>query len=267
MKSIPKARRTDKSSAWHIWETHMEIWNWGKMSSGVFSRRHMYHFSPSRHFDPRYFLWVWSPCPTTTGSTRWTRGCAMGWASYPWQPRPCCARRGSCQRPRAAATAPHQTGAPGSSHRAPCAGVCVRVCVPNPFYIFFETLIKGVNRTLRVFLIIYNPTDWGASGRGYLWVHFYLDSWSILGVKAGFTSFVLFFPCWLVLWLACVGHYMYIMYARVVYILFFEETISSIKKKKQSRTDTYIIIQSRERIFCLFFLSSQLVWYIIVALF
>lgn len=111
---------------------------------------------------------------------------------------------------------------------------------------FFKTLIKGVNRTLWVFLIIYNPTDWGVSGHGYLWVSFYLDNWSILEIKAGFTSFVLsFFPCWLVLWLACVGHYMYIMHARVVYILFFEETISSIKKKKQSRTDTYIIIQSR----------------------
>lgn len=80
------------------------------------------------YFDFRYFLWVWSPCPTTTGSTRWTRGCVMGWASYPWQPRPCYGRKGSCQRPRAAATAQHQTGAQGSSHPVPCAGVCVCVC-------------------------------------------------------------------------------------------------------------------------------------------
>lgn len=75
------------------------------------------------------------------------------------------------------------------------AQVCVCACVPNAFYIFFKTLIKGVNRTLWVFLIIYNPTDWGVSGHGYLWVHFYLDNWSILEIKAEFTSFVLsFFP-------------------------------------------------------------------------
>lgn len=72
---------------------------------------------------------------------------------------------------------------------------CVCACVPNAFYIFFKTLIKGVNRTLWVFLIIYNPTDRGVSGHGYLWVHFYLDNWSILEIKAEFTSFVLsFFP-------------------------------------------------------------------------
>lgn len=76
----------------------------------------------------RYFPWVWSPCPTMIGSTPWTRGFAMGWASYPPQPPPCCGRRGSCQRPRAAATAHHLTGAQGSSHQVHCAGVYVCVC-------------------------------------------------------------------------------------------------------------------------------------------
>lgn len=102
-----------------------------------------------------------------------------------------------------------------------------------------------------VFLIIYNPTDWGVSGHGYLWVHLYLDNWSILEIKAEFSSFSLFFPCWLVLWLACVGHCMYIMYACVVYILFFKET-SSIKKKKQSRADAYIPYRADREYFVFF---------------
>lgn len=80
-------------------------------------------------FPLRCFPWVWSLCPMTTGSTRWRRGCGMEWASFPLQPPPCCGRRGSCQRPRAAATAHHQTGARGSSHLVPYAGVCVHACV------------------------------------------------------------------------------------------------------------------------------------------
>lgn len=75
----------------------------------------------------RCFPWVWSPCPMTTGSIHWTHGCGMGWASFPLQLPRCCERRESCQKPRAAATAHHQTGAQGSSHLVPCAGVCVCV--------------------------------------------------------------------------------------------------------------------------------------------
>lgn len=123
---------TNKSSTWQLWEMHMYVLNWGKeekkKSNWVFHTR-CATSQISSPFPLRCSPWVWSPCPTMTGSTRWTRGCGTGWASYPLQRPPCCGRRESCQRPRAAATAQRQTGARGSSHLVLCAGVHVYVCV------------------------------------------------------------------------------------------------------------------------------------------
>lgn len=113
-----------------------------------------------------------------------------------------------------------------------CACVCVHACVPNTSYIFFKTLIKALNRTLWVFLIIYNPTDWGVSGHGYILVHFYLDNWSIL--KLDLLALFSLFPCWLVLWLACVGHYMYIMYARCLYSFLWRRQSAPSKRRSKA---------------------------------
>lgn len=110
-------------------EKHIWMFKIGVKNVKLNLSHHMCHFSDLLFCPLRCFPWVWSLCPMMTGSTRWTRGCGMEWASYPLQPPPCCERRGSCQRPRAAATAHHQTGAQGSSHLVPCAGVHVCVCV------------------------------------------------------------------------------------------------------------------------------------------
>lgn len=265
MKSIPKACTTNKSSAWHI-ERHIWTFEIGVKCQVALSHTAMCTAPPPPGCELRYFLWVWSRCPTTTGSTRWTPGCAMGWASYPWRPRPCCGRRGSCQRPRAAATAQHQTGAQGSSHRAPCAGVCVyvRVCV----------CVSCNDHLLYCLLSIRLPVAWDTSYRwgwfcsGYFWVNVSFVNWSTSQIKAAVTGFVLAsFPAgWL-----CDCHVSAITCTFCVHAssIFFslKETISPIKKKQQSRTDTCVIMKTRQRIFSRFSSLSAGLIYIIVALF